>query len=92
MCCIFYQNDILMSDNPNVLLFCVYRAQAYPNIKLMIVGVHGIGKTSLLASLRKEGSGGYQQSDHKSTFSERRVNEKGVLFLCVIDTSCLVYI
>ena len=52
------------------------KAQAYPNMKLMVVGVHGIGKTSLLNALRKDGSGSYQHGDHKGTFNERRIDEK----------------
>ncbi|XP_065648792.1 leucine-rich repeat serine/threonine-protein kinase 1 isoform X2 [Hydra vulgaris] len=47
------------------------KALPFPNIKLMLVGVHGIGKTTLLMSLRKKGSGNYQHADHKSHFTER---------------------
>ena len=32
-----------------------YRASVYNRMKLMFVGVQGIGKTSLLCQLRKEG-------------------------------------
>lgn len=52
------------------------KAQIYPNIKLMVVGLHGIGKTSLLNCLRREGSGTFQKPEYKNTFSERRMNEK----------------
>jgi len=36
-------------------------ARPYARIKLMIVGVQGIGKTSLLEQLRMEGSGSYKK-------------------------------
>ncbi|XP_039275893.1 leucine-rich repeat serine/threonine-protein kinase 1-like [Nilaparvata lugens] len=36
-------------------------ARPYARIKLMIVGVQGIGKTSLLEQLRQEGSGSYRK-------------------------------
>lgn len=39
----------------------------------MIVGVHGIGKTTLLESLRKEGQGSFKENAH---FNDRRSSQK----------------
>ena len=44
----------------------------------MVVGIHGIGKSTLLEALRKDGTGSFQQSGYQATFSERRVNERGL--------------
>ena len=59
-------------------IYVILRAQVYPNFKLMVVGIHGIGKSTLLEALRKDGTGSYQQAGYQATFSERRVNEKGL--------------
>lgn len=51
------------------------KAQSYPNIKLMVVGIHGIGKSTLLDALRKDGTGTYQQSEFRGHFSERQTEK-----------------
>ncbi|XP_066912686.1 leucine-rich repeat serine/threonine-protein kinase 1-like isoform X2 [Clytia hemisphaerica] len=51
-------------------------AQLYPNIKLMIVGTHGIGKTTLLHALRKEGQGTFKDVDYQCHFNDRRRSQK----------------
>jgi len=63
--------------------FIISSAQLYPNIKLMIVGVHGIGKTTLLKALRREGQGSFKAADYQPHFNDRRKGEKGD-FLFVI--------
>ena len=43
----------------------------------MIVGVHGIGKTTLLKALRKEGQGSFKDVNYQPHFNDRRKGEKG---------------
>ena len=59
----------------------LHSAQLYPNIKLMIVGVHEIGKTTLLEALRKEGQGSFKETDFKAHFNDRRRSHKSKSFL-----------
>ena len=46
----------------------------------MIVGVHGIGKTTLLQALRKEGQGSFKETDFKAHFNDRRRSQKSKSF------------
>lgn len=39
----------------------LFSAKPYARMKLMIVGIEGIGKTSLLEQLRIEGTGSYRK-------------------------------
>ena len=42
----------------------------------MVVGVHGIGKTTLLDALRREGQGSYRDPGYQSHFNDRRRSRK----------------
>ena len=52
----------------------------------MIVGVHGIGKTTLLQALRKEGQGSFKETDFKAHFNDRRRSQKSKSFFLVCTT------
>ena len=59
------------NSNIKSLLKAEEAKEFFPNIKLMLVGPHKVGKTMLLNSLRREGKGSYQQNNHLGHYYDR---------------------